>query len=379
MNVPRHYDLQRLSFHSSIHEYSNKASFPYTRSLMSFEKLSVSGYRCFLGMSLKLLKVLNIVNINLMDLPREIMMLTQLKFLALTVQGSLDIRNLIEFRLLQTLVIDCEWDGYLIRTFWDMLELRHFHLKRSCQSYLSTYSLLSQSQLPLVSAVRETLPLSVLNNLLSVSTVRPISCTENMLRSMPHLKSLGVYESEEDYQFHGWLERLMLLPELEKLKYVFSNPFISSSLKPGRLPPWQSLPPKLVKLTLSGTSLPWDDMSKLSMLPKLEVLKLRNYAFSGAVWNSWTGGFRCLKFLLIGSTNLEIWETDGNHFPNLRQLVLRHCRFLEEIPYGIGESPLLETIELHRCKNSAVISARNLQEEQQSLGNDGLTIYITDG
>ncbi|KAG6421943.1 hypothetical protein SASPL_118503 [Salvia splendens] len=377
---PYLHDLQRLSFHSSIHEYSNKASFPYTRSLMSFEKLSVSGHRRFLGMSFKLLKVLNIVNTNLMELPGEIMMLTRLKFLALTIQSSLDIRNLSEFRLLQTLFIDCEWDGYLIRTFWDMLELRHFHMKRSCQSYLSTYSLLSQSQLPLVSAVIESLlPLRLLNNLSTVSTVRPISCTEKMLRSMPHLKSLGVYESEEDYQFRGWFERLVLLPELEKLKYVFSNPFVSSSLKPGRLPPWQSLPPNLVKLTLSGTSLPWDDMSKLSMLPKLEVLKLKNYAFSGTVWNSWTGGFCCLKFLLIGSTNLEIWETDGNHFPNLRQLVLRHCRFLEEIPYGIGESPLLETIELHRCKNSAVISARSLQEEQQSLGNDGLTIYITEG
>lgn len=260
-----------------------------------------------------------------------------------------------------------------------MLELRHFHLKRSCQSYLSTYSRVSESLLPFVPAAVETLPLCVLNNLVSVSTIRPISCTEKILRSMPHLKSLGVYESEEDYQFRGWFQRLVILPDLEKLKYVFSNPFVSSVLKPDGLPPWQSFPPKLVKLTLSGTSLPWDDMSKLSMLPKLEVLQLRNYAFSGAVWRSRTGGFRCLKFLLIGSTNLEIWETDGTHFPNLHQLVLRHCRFLEEIPYGIGEAPLLETIELHHCKNSAVISVRNLLEEQQSLGNDGLTIYITEG
>ncbi|KAH6812991.1 hypothetical protein C2S51_022009 [Perilla frutescens var. frutescens] len=141
----------------------------------------------------------------------------------------------------------------------------------------------------------------------------------------------------------------------------------------------QSFPPKLVKLALSGTSLPWDDMSNLSMLPKLEVLKVRNYAFSGAVWKSEMGGFHCLKFLLIGSTNLEKWETVGSHFPNLEHLVLRHCRFLKEIPYSIGEAPLLETIELHCCKNSAVISARNFQEEQQSIGNDVLTVYITEG
>ncbi|KAL0356978.1 UNVERIFIED_CONTAM: hypothetical protein Scaly_1383500 [Sesamum calycinum] len=141
----------------------------------------------------------------------------------------------------------------------------------------------------------------------------------------------------------------------------------------------EKFPPKLVKLTLSGTSLPWEDMVELSMLPKLEVLKLRNYAFSGSVWKCREGGFPRLKFLLIGSTNLEIWEADGTHFPNLQHLVLRHCRFLKEIPYGISEAPLLEKIELHCCKDSVAMSARHLQEEQQSLGNDGLTVHITEG
>lgn len=258
------------------------------------------------------------------------------------------------------------------------MDLRHFHLKRSCQSYTSMYYKLFRSPSGFMSApVQDTLPLRVLKNLKSVSTIRPISCTERIFLSLPHLKSLEVYESEEDYQFRGWFKRLVLLPELEKLKYVFSNPFVSSVLRPDRLPPWQSFPPKLVKLTLSGTSLPWDDMSMISLLPNLEVLKLRNYAFSGAIWKSMTGGFRCLMFLLIGSTNLETCETDGTHFPNLQHLVLRHCTFLKEIPYSIGEAPLLETFELHRCKSSAVISVRNLQEEQQIIGNDGLTIYIT--
>lgn len=90
------------------------------------------------------------------------------------------------------------------------------------------------------------------------------------------------------------------------------------------------------------------------------------------------GGFCCLKYLLIGSTNLETWEANGTHFPKLEHLVLRHCRYLKEIPNGIGEAPLLEKIELHCCKDSAVLSARNLQQEQESLGNDALTIHITE-
>ena len=68
-----------------------------------------------------------------------------------------------------------------------------------------------------------------------------------------------------------------------------------------------------MKLTLSGTSLPWEDMFNLSKLHNLEVLKLQNYAFSGTVWKSRKGGFLCLKFSLIGSTNLEIWEAYGTY------------------------------------------------------------------
>lgn len=363
---PKHqHNTRRLSFHSSIH--SLKTSVPYTRSFMCFEKLSPSYPQRYFGMNVKLLKVLDLMSIHLAKIPPDIMRLTLLKFLGLTIKYLRDINSLFRFCCLQTIVLDCEWDGYLPREFWNMQELRHFHLKRSC---------LSNSSTSVLEPVNAELPLRVLNNLRSVSTVRPISCTEKNFLSMPHLKKLGIYETEEDYRFRGWFEKLVLLQELEALKYVFSNPFVSSALRPDRLPSWDTFPPKLVKLNMSGTSMPWEDMNMLSMLPKLEVLKLKNYAFSGSVWRSKEGGFRCLRFLLIGSTNLEIWEADGAHFPQLQNLVLRHCRYLKEIPYGISEAPFLENIEVRNCNDSAVMSARLLQEEQQSLGNEGLTILI---
>ncbi|KAK6156714.1 hypothetical protein DH2020_010962 [Rehmannia glutinosa] len=338
-----HHDLRRLSFHSSIHKYINKASFPYARSVMCFEKLSFSDPRSHLSMAFKLLKVLDIMNIRLGMLPNEIKELTQLKFLALTIEYSSKVMFLFTFLSLQTLIVDCEWDGRLPTTFWNMLELRHFHLKRSCLSFSPTYStsvgFLSPSTPILDQFYAGRHPLRVQNNLQSLSTIRPSNCSKRVFLSMPHLKKLGVYETEEDYRFRGWFRELIHLQKLEKLKYVFSNPFVSPTMKPDRFPSWDSFPPKLMKLTLSGTSLPWEDMSKLGMLPKLEVLKLRNYAFAGEVCKSREGGFPCLKFLLIGSTNLETWEADGNPFPNLQHLVLRHCRSLKEIPYGIGEAP----------------------------------------
>ncbi|KAK4438053.1 hypothetical protein Salat_0139400 [Sesamum alatum] len=297
--------------------------------------------------------------------------------MALTIENDFSMYSLIRLRGLQTLIIDCKWDGRLALILWNMLELRHCHLKRSSLSYLPTsFRQLSSSALDLHDPE---LKLRVLNNLQTLSTIRPVSCTRGVFLSMPNLKKLGIYQTEEDYWFRGWFEQLVHLQELERLKYTFSNPFVDSALRPHRLPSWRSFPPKLVKLTLSGTSLPWEDMVQLSMLPKLEVLKLRNYAFSGSVWKSREGGFPSLHFLLIGSTDLEIWEADGTHFPNLQHLFLRHCRFLREIPYSISEAPLLEKIELHCCKDSAVMSAKHLQEEQQSLGNDGLTVHITEG
>ncbi|PIN16903.1 Apoptotic ATPase [Handroanthus impetiginosus] len=360
--------LRRLSFHSSARGYVSRGSFPYTRSVLYFEKLSASDNQSYLSMDFKLLKVLDMMNIHLKIIPPEMSNLTQLKFLAFTAQCSLPRNLFAKFCNLQILIVDCEWNGHLPSKFWDMRELRHFHLK---WTRLSTYSFgsLSTSVLELQGAE---LPPRINYNLQSLSTISPISCTEEVFRSMPNLKKLGIHETEEDYQFRGWFCNLVHLLELEKLKYVFGNPFVSSNLKPDRLPSWNSFPPKLRKLTLSGTSLPWDDIFKLSMLPKLEVLKLGNYAFSGAVWKCMEGGFRCLKFLLIGSTNLETWQAEGTDFPSLQHLVLRHCRFLKEIPCGIGEAPLLRKIELHRCRDSAVTSARQIQEEQQSLGNDDL-------
>lgn len=194
---------------------------------------------------------------------------------------------------------------------------------------------------------------------------------------MPNLKKLGVYETVDDCQSLDWFKNLVHLTPLETLKYAFSNPFIDSKNKLECLPSWDMFPQNLKKLTLSGTSFPWEDMHQLSMLPKLEVLKLKNYAFSGAVWELRGSCFNCLKYLMIGSTNLKVWKANGSPFPSLVHLVRRHCRSLEEIPHGVGESPLLEKIELHYCGESAVNSAMQLQEEQEESGNEWLKVLIT--
>ncbi|KAL0364751.1 UNVERIFIED_CONTAM: putative late blight resistance proteinR1B-16 [Sesamum angustifolium] len=55
------------------------------------------------------------------------------------------------------------------------------------------------------------------------------------------------------------------------------------------------------------------------------------------------------------------WAADDTHFPRLEHLVIRHCRYLEEIPLAIGDIPTLKVIEVQECNPSAVASAREIQ------------------
>ncbi|KAL7000824.1 hypothetical protein U1Q18_001974 [Sarracenia purpurea var. burkii] len=81
------------------------------------------------------------------------------------------------------------------------------------------------------------------------------------------------------------------------------------------LPQLYNFPPNLKKLALADTLLDWEHMSILGILPKLEVLKLKNKVFMGQRWKAFDGGFHLLKFLLYGKTDLVHWEASSHHFP----------------------------------------------------------------
>lgn len=71
-----------------------------------------------------------------------------------------------------------------------------------------------------------------------------------------------------------------------------------------------------------------------------------------------------------------IGRTDDTHFPCLERLVLENLKNLKEIPLNIGEIPTLRSIELRECSDSAVISAKHILDEQESLGNMGLQVRV---
>ncbi|XP_070017199.1 putative late blight resistance protein homolog R1A-10 [Nicotiana sylvestris] len=203
-------------------------------------------------------------------------------------------------------------------------------------------------------------------------------CTSELFSAIPNLKRLTVHHEEELTEFERveisqHLSNFSRLKELEILKFRGNRQYFR------RMPGKYSLPTSLNSLTLTDTYLPWEDIANIVMLPNLEVLKIKYHGFYGAFWRLNDNEiFNQLKLLLINETYLKHWDAGSVNFPKLQRLVLKRCFDLEEIPKDFGEICTLESIELHKCKTSAAASAKNIQEEQESMGNDCLSVLIND-
>ncbi|XP_033509374.2 putative late blight resistance protein homolog R1A-4 [Nicotiana tomentosiformis] len=191
-----------------------------------------------------------------------------------------------------------------------------------------------------------------------------------ILRRTPNLKKLQIV----DMKHADWpaiLDSLILLQKLETLAIKAER-----NIDPINLPRDIFLH-NLKQLRLSRTYFPGEDMVALANLPNLEVLKTR-YAFWGTDWRlNEDVVFHKLKYLLLESTyNLERWETASDNFPMLEQLLLFGLQNLEEIPHSIGEIMTLKFIQIQWCSSAAAASAKKIQEEQKSCGNDSLEVRI---
>ncbi|XP_022845057.1 putative late blight resistance protein homolog R1B-14 isoform X1 [Olea europaea var. sylvestris] len=273
-----------------------------------------------------------------------------------TLDNSKVFASVYKLRHLQTLIvthIGGEDRSIMTSKIWEMQELRHVVIKP--QIFLD----------PPASAenAREN-SIIVLENLQTLTKIENFRCTEEVLKRIPNLKKLGVYHR---YPLED-MNNLVRLHKLEDLTYEFHGWFfpIFNNL---------SFPPSLKKLTLIGCTLNREEMEIIGWLPNLQVLKIKEQIFPGSKWEFKNGGFLQLKVLLLDEVYLENWIADSIHFPELQRLVIKNCRDLK-IPSGIGEIPTLQSIELFHCGNSVITSAKQIQEEQENLGNDSLQVLI---
>ncbi|KAL3510385.1 hypothetical protein ACH5RR_029786 [Cinchona calisaya] len=375
--LPRYaYDKRRLCFHHQIgrsmlnssrsnvdHLSHMKPSILPNRSILFYGRLQVTEFHKMLDSHVsftdfKLLRVLEILFRFFEDFPVEVTFLVHLRYLALSTNTYFP-TCLSQLWNLQTLINEHYKIVNLPTDIWKMPQLRLLYLKNGgCIPY------------PIGSRALTEINTLVLPNLNKLSTINFAGCYRELVACVPNLKKLGIRVMQfKSFPAHNCLNDLLYLSELEKLKCIFLE-------RDNQLFHWNAFPPKLRKLTLGGSFLPWEKMKSIGMLPNLEVLKLKDYAFSGPEWQVAEDEFCQLKYLLIDGTDLVHWGVTGSHFQRLRQLILRCCRHLNEIPIGVGEIPTLQIIDLDDSSTLAVSSARLIQEEQHSWGNDGLIVRI---
>nr|GMD63291.1 putative late blight resistance protein homolog R1B-16 [Ipomoea batatas] len=128
-------------------------------------------------------------------------------------------------------------------------------------------------------------------------------------------------------------------------------------------------------MTFHGMYFVWKEISILSSLPKLEVLKLIGCTCNDEEWKlSEKEIFKQLTYLEIVTNMFKRWEASNMHFPNLQQLILSGCFKLEAIPVEFGEIVTLELIKLKHCLPSVVDSAKQILDEQHDQGNDNMFV-----
>ncbi|XP_031091188.1 putative late blight resistance protein homolog R1B-16 [Ipomoea triloba] len=200
-------------------------------------------------------------------------------------------------------------------------------------------------------------------NLESISWLNSKLCTKDLFTMIPNLKKLGVcdrYDEKNQDCFYSF-EHLEQLEELSIRGWYF-NHIPCSDIS------WAtSFLPNLKKLKFFLTSLAWNDMRLIGLLPNLEVLKLKHAIVKeDKIWETSEEGFRKLKRLVIEYEWLEHWSAESDHFPLLECLEICECKYLREIPSGFANITTLALIQLNRCSDSVLDSAKSIQEEQNS-------------
>ncbi|XP_009758245.1 putative late blight resistance protein homolog R1B-16 [Nicotiana sylvestris] len=317
----------------------------------------------------KLLRVLDLEKINIFNFPIAIQDLVLLRYLALCISrcGQFPISKLLN---LQTLIVLSprifRKKAYrsLPDGIWKLSQLRHL----DCWSmYLDSPQTVSENEVKNL----------VLENIQTVSELIPSCCTKEIFEAINKVKKLEIAGTTEEFHSEtGWETNLKYLIELGALNVTVPTDFVSDRLPCLINPSPGSFPPNIKKLTFSGTCIPWNCMNIFSKLPNLEVLELKDDAFSGDEWEITEMGFPKLKCLLLEDLYLRYWTASDDYFQCLERVCIRECRLLQEIPEGFADSVTLQLIELHKCCHPLVTFAKQIQENHEELGNNMLKVYV---
>ncbi|KAK3205568.1 hypothetical protein Dsin_019614 [Dipteronia sinensis] len=306
--------------------------------------------RCFQG-----LRVLDLERVFRPKLPESIGKLIHLRYLGLrwTYLERLptSIYNLLN---LQTLDLKNTYISVIPSSLWQMRQLRHLYLSENYRSRFvgpkgassltnlqtlwgafvddgdsvdGLYWLTNLRKLGLVFQLAHPQQQSLLalriSKMKGLESLRLVSIDKSVKPSSIYFDSLSDLEN---------LSSLYLLGKLENI----SNMYLLVNL-----------PRKLTDVTLSLSELNKDPMVELGELQNLKILKLFGNAYSKSVMCCSRGSFPVLEVLrLWKQENLKVWSVDEGSLKALRELEIRRCDNLKEIPHGIKHLSFLRSVTL---------------------------------
>lgn len=352
--------FRRVCVHSNINNLlSEVRNSPQVRSILCFNEFPTNldpRYISAIPAAFNLLKVLESESIRFHQFPKGITRLFHLRYITLSIDDlSFLPDTLSELWNLQTLVVNTKSRTIMMKAnIWRLIRLRH----------LKTNAAILLSPTGKDGAAGE--------NLQTLSTLAPESCTVDLCERAPNLKALRIGGKLATLFTNSSIAKL---DHLETLKLVNDLLFETACENPLRdLPDQHFFPQNLKRLTLSNTFFQWKHVSTLASINNLEVLKLKDNAFVGIYWSAIEDSFSSLQFMYISNTDLVLWEASPSSFPRLSCLVVKNCENLKEIPVALGES--LEKLDIDRLRASAVNSAMRIADEKKNKAGAPFKLHL---
>ncbi|KAH6806967.1 hypothetical protein C2S51_028075 [Perilla frutescens var. frutescens] len=346
--VTLHY-LRRVSFHTLL-QMEDVCKISFARSLIYTGRIMSAVIPSLLFFVLRLVRVMDVYGMEFEEFPVEMLQLVNLRYLAFSCNSDIP-REISRLLNLQTLI--ARLGGKRVPSeVLEMSELRHLKL--------DTVIIIEEGYLN--KKIKEKL-----------QKLNMVTCNPLFFKTIPNIKKLGMYCDKIAYDEVVDLSHLHKLETL-KCEFDFYGAGVFTMAR-------ARLPFSLRKLTLIECAIFDRVLKTLCALPNLEVLKLAQCVFDNNEFEATEGDvFGSLQFLLLEKLdNLVRWRGDETNFPRLRQLVIAFCPVLEEIPSSFGDISTLQRIEVCEGSPSVKVSAREIQEVQQSeFDNYDLQLHIYD-
>ncbi|XP_062014609.1 disease resistance protein RPM1-like [Rosa rugosa] len=346
--------IRRLSIHRMEGEIKSCPGMSNIRSLLVFAPdMSSLCFSNTLVSRFKLLRTLELQEVQIDKLPGEVVYLFNLRYLNL--KGTL-IKQLPEsigrLRNLQLLNIKNTKIESLPKEIAKLLNLRHLVMYRFTGNYLD---------FKYVSGMKVSSNISQLQKLQTLSMIESEGDTIRHIGNLTQLKSIGISNVKERDEIDLWvsIEKLNLLqsvvlmasneeeilpvkaqcPRLPRLRILYLIGRLQNAI------PWFSSLQSLGRLCLRWSRLEDDLLPQIEALPSLTWLDL---------WNSYVGEELCFRRGFVKLERLELFNfasvkkisIEKGVMPNLRYLWVKNCMELKTVPLGLEYLSNLHSLAL---------------------------------